>query len=90
MKWNTISLNIWGLNDPESILKEHDFLNSLTPRADIIMIQEHKLRGRALKNLGLDLCLVVLVEGYQGNEVGSIQMHPIRGGGWNPPGPPIC
>jgi hypothetical protein len=41
-----------GLNDPESIAKERGFLNSLTPRVDIVMIQEHKLRGRALENLG--------------------------------------
>ena len=28
------------------------FISSLTPRADVVMIQEHKLRGRALENLG--------------------------------------
>lgn len=27
-------------------------LNSLTPKADVVLIQEHKLRGRILENLG--------------------------------------
>ena len=52
MKWNLITYNIQGLNDPESITKKKCFLNSLTPRIDVVMIQEHKLRGRALENLG--------------------------------------
>ena len=52
MKWNIITHNIRGLNDPESITKERSFIQSLTPRVDILMIQEHKLRGRALENLG--------------------------------------
>jgi hypothetical protein len=52
MKWNIITHNIRGLNDPENIAKERGFLNSLTPKVDIVMIQEHKLRCRALENLG--------------------------------------
>ena len=52
MKWNIITHNIRGLNDPESITKERGFLTTLSPRADIVMIQEHKLRGRALENVG--------------------------------------
>lgn len=52
MKWKIITHNIRALNDPESITKERCFINSLTPRADIVMIQEHKLRGRAMINLG--------------------------------------
>ena len=52
MKWNIITHNIRGLNDPESIAKESGFLSMLTPKADVVMIQEHKLRRRALENLG--------------------------------------
>ena len=52
MKWNIITHNIRGLNDPESIAKERGFLSMLTPKVDVVMIQEHKLRGRALENLG--------------------------------------
>ena len=55
MKWNIITHNIRGLNDPESISRERGFLNTLTPRADVIMIQEHKLRGKAIESLGSSL-----------------------------------
>ena len=52
MKWSIITHNIRGLNDPENIAKEKNFLTSLTPKVDIVMLQEHKLRGKALENLG--------------------------------------
>ena len=52
MKWNILTHNIQGLNDPDNIAKERSFLQSLTPRIDVVLIQEHKLRGRALENLG--------------------------------------
>ena len=52
MKWNMITHNIRGLNDPESISKERCFLTNLTPKVDVVMIQEHKLRGKSLENLG--------------------------------------
>ena len=52
MKWNIITHNIRGLNDLESIAKERGFLSMIVPKADVVMIQEHKLRGRALENLG--------------------------------------
>ena len=52
MKWTIITHNLRGLNDPESITKERCFLSSLTPRVDVIMIQEHKLRGKAMDELG--------------------------------------
>ena len=52
MKWNIITHNIRGLNDPESITRERHYINSLSPRIDILLIQEHKLRGKALENLG--------------------------------------
>lgn len=45
MKWTLITHNIRGLNDPESIREERCFINSVTPKVDIVMIQEHKLRG---------------------------------------------
>ena len=57
MKWNLITHNIRGLNDPENITKERCYLSSLTPRIDVVMIEEHKLRGRALENLGHRLML---------------------------------
>ena len=52
MKWNIITHNIQGLNDLKSITKKRCFINDLTPKADIVMIQEHKLRGKTLENLG--------------------------------------
>ena len=56
MKRCIITHNIRGLNDPESITNERRFINSLAPRADIVMLQEHiKLRGTALDNLGYRL-----------------------------------
>lgn len=41
-----------GLSDLDNIAKEKRFLNSLTPKIDIIMIQQHKLRGMLLEKLG--------------------------------------
>ena len=38
IKLNIITHNIRGLNDPENIAKERDFLNSLTPRENIVMV----------------------------------------------------
>ena len=55
MKWNTITHNIQGLNDSECIAKERGFLNTVIPKADIVMIQERKLREKALENLGTRL-----------------------------------
>ena len=52
MKLNIISHNVREFNDPESILKERYFLNTLNPKADVVFIQEHKLRGKKLENLG--------------------------------------
>lgn len=40
------------MNVPESITKERCFINTLTPKVDVVMIQEHKLRGNALESLG--------------------------------------
>ena len=52
MKLNILTHNIKGLNDPESIDKERGFIKFISPRADVIFIQEHKLRGESLDNLG--------------------------------------
>lgn len=52
MKWNLIPQNIRGLNDPENI---RCFINSLPPKADIVMIQEHNLRGNLMENIGTRL-----------------------------------
>lgn len=51
MKWNIITHNIQGLNDPESIAKERCFINSFTSRADVYMFQEHKLKEKTLDDL---------------------------------------
>ena len=69
MKWNIISHNIRGLNDPDNIAREMSYINSLTPRIDILMIQEHKLRGRALENLEVRLmpgCVSWILEAAPG------------------------
>ena len=55
MKWNIIAHNLRGLNDLESITREKYFLIALTPKVDVIMIQEHKLRGKAIESLGNSL-----------------------------------
>lgn len=55
MNWNIITHNIRELSDPESIIKDRCFLSALTPRVDVVMIQEHKLRGKAMENLGARL-----------------------------------
>ena len=55
MKWNLITHNIRDLNDPENIRKEREFINSVTPKVDIVLIQEHKLRGRLMENIGTRL-----------------------------------
>ena len=52
MKWNILIHNIRGFNDPESIDKKREFIKSILPRADVIFLQEHKLRGSSLDNLG--------------------------------------
>lgn len=36
-------------------MKERNFINSLSPRIDIVLLQEHKLRGSTLDNLGSKL-----------------------------------
>lgn len=57
MKLNILIHNVWGLNDPDSILRERRFLNSLTPKVDIVLIQKHKLRGKMLNDLGTKLMI---------------------------------
>lgn len=55
MKWNLITHNIRGLNDPDNIAKERSFIKSPAPKIDVVMNQEHKLRGRVLEHLGTRL-----------------------------------
>ena len=71
IKWNIIMHNIRGLNDPKSIRKERCFINSLSPKVDIVLIQEHKLRGSALNNLGFRLmpgCASWILEAVPGEK----------------------
>lgn len=56
IKWNIITHNIRGLNDLESILKEWCFLNSLTPREYIVIIEEQNLSAKHWKIYDLDSC----------------------------------
>ena len=51
MKLNLTSHNVRGFNDPESISKERYFLNTLNPKADVVLIQEHKLQRKELEHL---------------------------------------
>ena len=53
MKWSIITHNIRGVNDPENIAKEKNFLNSLTPKVDIVMLQEHKLMEKNIRKFRL-------------------------------------
>ena len=74
MKWNLITHKIWGLNDSESNNRERGFLNSLSLRINIIMLQKPKLRGQKLDNLGARLmpgCANWILEADPGKEVGS-------------------
>lgn len=52
MKLTIIDHNMHGLNDHESILKIWCFLNTLTLRVDIVIIQNYKLKGMSLENVG--------------------------------------
>lgn len=52
-----LSHNSRGFNDPKSIYRERIYFNSLMPKDDVIMIQEYKLHGRSLDNLGDELML---------------------------------
>lgn len=49
IKWNIISHNNRGLNYRDNIAKEKKIIKTLTPTNDMIMIQEHKLRGTTLE-----------------------------------------
>lgn len=57
MKLHILTHNIRGRNNPESILKERRLINSLVPKMGVIMVQEHKLRGRLPENLGSRLMI---------------------------------
>jgi exonuclease III len=51
MQLKLLSFNVRGLNDPQSILKLKHYLDS-SPPANIIFLQEHKLRLQAAQELG--------------------------------------
>lgn len=55
MKLNLLSHNVRGLNDPLAVKRFELYLHGLNPRADIIMIQEHKTRGERLEILKFNL-----------------------------------
>lgn len=51
MKLHILTHNLRGLNDPLSVLKHNIFLWSITPRVDVLVFQEHKLKGAKLEKL---------------------------------------
>lgn len=51
MKLHILTHNLKGLNDPLGILKHNKFLQPITPIVDVILFQEHKLRGVNLEHL---------------------------------------
>ena len=79
MKLNLISHNVRGFNDPGSFAKERYFLDTLNPRTYVVLIQEHKLRRRALENLGNKLmhgCTSWTLEAAREKRVGLIPTRP--------------
>lgn len=52
MKLHVLTRNLRDLNNPLSILKHNRFLKLATPRVDVLLFQEHKLRGSKLEHLG--------------------------------------
>lgn len=51
MKLNIMTHNIRALNDPTNILKYNRFLRSISPRVDVLLLQEHKLKGSRVEHL---------------------------------------
>lgn len=52
MKLVILAHYVRGLNDPHKIARERYYLNSMSPKVDVMLIQEHKMRGMALHTLG--------------------------------------
>lgn len=52
MKLHILMHNLRGLNEPSSGIKHNLFLRSVTPRVDVLLFQEHKLRGAKLEHIG--------------------------------------
>lgn len=48
---DTLNAQHHGFEGPYNKNKERRFLTLLTPRLDVVLIQEHKLRCRNLENL---------------------------------------
>jgi endonuclease/exonuclease/phosphatase family metal-dependent hydrolase len=52
MKLSILSYNVQGLNDGDIILALRQYIQGLRPRPDIILLQEHKLRGLSPQQVG--------------------------------------
>jgi exonuclease III len=49
------SFNVRGLNEPCKINRWRNYIQTIEGGIDVIMIQEHKLRGSRLNNMGRKL-----------------------------------
>lgn len=45
IKLHLLSLDVWGIKDAHKVGIIEDYLNSLTPKVDVLYLQEDKLRG---------------------------------------------
>ncbi|KAG0594798.1 hypothetical protein M758_UG110700 [Ceratodon purpureus] len=52
MNLNLMTLNARGLNDPGKIDKLRLYMGSTKPTIDVLLVQEHKLRGQKAAELG--------------------------------------
>lgn len=50
-----ITFNVRGLNDPRKIDKLRQYFQNILGGADVILLQEHKLRGKKVTNLSQKL-----------------------------------
>lgn len=52
MKLSILTQNVQGLNNPETLHRVRGYFFPLLPQTDILMLQEHKLRGDKATDLG--------------------------------------
>lgn len=52
MKLNLLTINIRGLNDPIAVDVLQGYIRDCNPSLDIVLVQEHKLRGPPLQHIG--------------------------------------
>lgn len=52
MKLSVLSQNVQGLNNPDTMNRVCGYFLPLLPQVDVLMLQEHKLRGNKVSDLG--------------------------------------